>query len=482
MKTEWEYLEICAALIGGEAFGFAAEKYGSLYPLCALATLLVALVGYGLEIKRWPFVAVFFAGFTLALAVSDRRHSVLDTAHEVLAGRPFTAVFTLPERFKVVHGDDYLNWVSFKSDISGLPVRVYFAYNHRGESPKSGERWRLTGWLQRGSDSAFDETRSFWVKGGRTSAEKIGSAGGGLLFRLLGRVRSSLSWRLAIGLKKGSVELALARAIFLGDRGALDVATKKSFVAAGTVHVFAISGMHVFIVARVLLGVICLTGFSVRFAPVAVLPFIWLYVAAIGLPASAVRAALMISIHSLAPVFWRRGNAVVSWSVALVIVYTVSPSKFFDVGSTLSFTVMLSLILCGRSIEKIKKKWVSMLVLTSVAWAAGVPIAAHVFGRITPGGLFANATVPWFAGCSVSFGALGVVTSFFSETLAAYLNNYSALSTSILADVSRVVAEVPGANWEIEKWSTGTAVAWYVGYALVFAAVYRFVNRPRGVL
>jgi competence protein ComEC len=126
------------------------------------------------------------------------------------------------------------------------------------------------------------------------------------------KLRRDLSKRMGIGLAHSPEIADMNRAILLGERYRLRSETKKAFVQSGTVHVFAISGLHVMVIANLFVIFSALIMVPYRIRALAAAPPLWLYVWIIGFPPSAVRAALMASIYLAAPMFWRRPNAVVS--------------------------------------------------------------------------------------------------------------------------------------------------------------------------
>lgn len=271
-------------------------------------------------------------------------------------------------------------------------------------------------------------------------------------------LRADLSARVGLGLDAARETAVLNRAILLGERSNIPKATKQIFIESGTIHVFAISGLHVMIVARLFMFLIALVFVPYRLQGVVALPLVWGYVLLIGASPSAVRAATMATFYLLAPILSRRPNGLVSWALAFLLAHLVNPLQIADVGSQLSFAVMLALILASRQ--------AGGFFITFAAWAAGVPIAAMVFGRITPGGLIANLVLLVTAGYSVVAGAVGALVSYLSETLAIHFNNLSALFTDSMVVVSNVVARLPGANFEIEPWGFFECTLWYVAFAL----------------
>ena len=293
-------------------------------------------------------------------------------------------------------------------------------------------------------------------------------------------VKDDLSRRVGIGLEQDWESASLARAILLGERRTLPYRTKKLFVESGTMHVFAISGLHVMAVAEVF--TLCLAFFlvPVRFAGLVSAPLLWGYVAMIGFAPSAVRAGMMATIMGIAPVFWRRASGLRAWELTFLIVHIANPLMITNVGNALSFAVMLAIVLVG-DYAKSMAKWRQALLVTVAAWATGVPIAAHIFGRVTPGGMIGNLVLIATAKLTVVSGAFGILTSYVSETLAAHVNNLSALGIKSMVLVAEGVSRLPGANFETGAWSILTCVEWYAALVLIGFLLWMVTERRRAL-
>ena len=281
-------------------------------------------------------------------------------------------------------------------------------------------------------------------------------------------VRRDFARRAALGIEADAEVVSLNRAILLGERASLSPGLKRTFVESGTIHVFAISGLHVMGVARVLMLLLAAFWTPRRLVGVAAVPLLWGYVVLIGAPPSAVRAAGMATLTCLAPLFRRRPDGVVAWSLTYLVVHLLRPSLVVDVGCALSFAVMLSILVACDLLRDRREGWAKTLSITVVAWAAGVPIAAHVFGRVTPGGILANLALLPAAGVTVCSGIVGIIASFVSETLAAHLNALAALFTRAMVALSDAVSRLPGANFEVPRWTVAVCAEWYAALALAW--------------
>ena len=273
-------------------------------------------------------------------------------------------------------------------------------------------------------------------------------------------VRRDFSQRVALGIERDRETVSLCRAILLGERWRLSKQAKRLFVESGTMHVFAISGLHVMAIADVLSFLLGFLFVPLRVRGVAAIPLLWGYVGLVGFAPSAVRAAVMATFQLLAPLLWRRPNGLRAWELTFLTVHVVNPLLVTNVGNALSFAVMLAIVIageCGRGLSAGRQK----LLTTVVAWAAGVPIAAHVFGRVTPGGMLANLVLISAAKTAVMSGAVGILASYVSSSLAAHLNNFGALTVRAMVLTAEAVARLPGANVETGCWSLAACAAWY---------------------
>ena len=301
------------------------------------------------------------------------------------------------------------------------------------------------------------------------------------------RFSAALARGLGVGLDWNRELADLDRAILLGRRDGISRDRRRLFADAGTIHVFAISGLHVMVVAWMLNGVLLRLEAPLRVRGLLCLPPLWAYVVLTGAHPSAVRAALMASFHLLATVLDRRPDARVSWSLTAIVVYALHPERLLDVGCTFSFAVMLGIVLwldCARRLDRLipaertgLRRFVGEFGVTLVAWAAGVPIAAHVFGRFTPGGLLANYFVLRCARPLVQCGFGALAAGLFCPLLAALLNNAAAGCAWAMVFISERVAALPFSTFEVRPWSYTACAAWY-GACLALLLLVKRIHRP----
>ncbi len=463
----FRYLAACAALAAGEAIGFACGAGAALWPLAAGACALTALFGYGRRVRRWPCLAVLLLGLALALKAESTRRDTLRRA-DVSPG-PLTAEFRVAGGVRT--GGD---WMFFNSALDGVAVRVVCA--RAADLPRVGETWRCAGWLKRVPPESR-RRRDFWVCGKGTWARRVATVDPHRLAGRLARMRARLSAAAGAGRAADDDAVALNRAMLLGERDGIPAAAKRLFTAAGTNHVFAISGLHVMVVARLLLVALAVTFFPVRWAGLVLVPALVLYTLLVGASPSALRAAVMASLCLLAPIFGRRPDALVAWALTFAAFHVCDPALLLDVGAQLSFTVMLGILLFLRAAAAVSRRRAALGV-SAAAWAAGVPIVARTFAAVSPWALAANIVALPLATLAVVFAALGAAAGCVASGAAAYLNNAAALVTHALVAVSWVAARAPFARYALARWTAFDTCAWYVACALALWLV-RSVARRR---
>ena len=191
------------------------------------------------------------------------------------------------------------------------------------------------------------------------------------------------------GLGIENEDFGVIAAMALGDKTALDKDTKEIYSIAGASHVLAVSGLHISIIFQLL---IMLLGSNRRhiFVIFSALLAIWMYVLFIGMPASAVRSATMLSVYGFATISRRNGNSLLSLSTAFTIMLLWNPLYLFDLSFQMSFAAVGSIIVFMPLLSSLYhpthrlSQWIwSMLCVSAAAQIGTFPLIAYYFGRIS---------------------------------------------------------------------------------------------------
>lgn len=187
----------------------------------------------------------------------------------------------------------------------------------------------------------------------------------------------------------GEQDFAVIAAMAMGDKSALNQETKEAYSISGTSHILAVSGLHIGIIFQL---IILLLGGKRRSKLTIILSttIVWAYVIFIGFPASAVRAATMLSIYSMVLLSLRPDPTLNTLALAYIIMVLVNPFNIFDIGFQLSFLAVGSILLfyplffCLLSSHSniIRAIW-GLFCVSLAAQIGTLPLIVFYFGRIS---------------------------------------------------------------------------------------------------
>ena len=186
---------------------------------------------------------------------------------------------------------------------------------------------------------------------------------------------------------------ALVAAMTLGDKTAIDKDLRQTYNISGAAHVLALSGLHMGIIYAAL--TLLTFGRRRRVVTQALIVIaLWAFVFLVGMPASAVRAAAMLSLYALLTLGYREKASINALAFTALVMLSISPYTLFDVGFQMSFLAVLSILVWTPVLNDwvsptLQRRWPPLRWawgLTAVTLAAQlgvVPLIAYYFGRIS---------------------------------------------------------------------------------------------------
>lgn len=141
--------------------------------------------------------------------------------------------------------------------------------------------------------------------------------------------------------------LGVAKALLLGDKADLDQETMRVFSNTGSMHVLAVSGLHVGLLLMMFQKVLSLFArwISKRQALLLSLLLVWMYGFLSGASPSVMRAVVMFSILAFGKLIFRKTVAVNSLCLSAIILFVWDPWVIFDIGFQLSYGAMFGIFL-----------------------------------------------------------------------------------------------------------------------------------------
>lgn len=267
---------------------------------------------------------------------------------------------------------------------------------------------------------------------------------------------------------------ALLSAILVGQRSSLPGDLRNDFLASGLIHVVAISGFNITLVA---LAVRRLAGWLIgRYSVLLAMLALPLYAALAGGEPSVVRATLMGELILLAWLLGRDTDALTALAVAALAIVLLDPSALADVGFQLSFAGTLGLVVIAPGLSewltaraRLPRLAAEPLAVTATASLMVTPIIAHTFERLQlaaiPANLLALAAPVWIMLTGAPVAVWAAAGWPFGDVLA-----WAAwVPLEYLIQAARLAATLPGASVPIPDFGLGHAAAAYVAIALLVA-------------
>lgn len=353
---------------------------------------------------------------------------------------------------------------------------------------KYGDRIEFTGQLipLKGPQTpgGFDAKKFYYRQNGSLGSLEVEESdlfslspgtSGNRLISFAFRLRSHLEEGLLTGISGNDEPFArLIGAMTLGAKESSPAELEELFRISGTMHLFAVSGLHVGIVAGLLIGVATLLRIPRQFAVLLVIPAILFYAVLTGLSPSAVRAALMLAALLSAYAVREKPRLLNSLGFACLVILLFETRQIFLPGFQLSFSVLLFLALFGTtvrkalarpflidpflprslisplrySLDRLSGAITAALAISLVAWLGSAGILAWHFQNISMVGIFANLLMVPIASlmigvASFSLAAFGLKLVWLN--LAANKINVGIAMT--LTALAQFFASLPGATF-----------------------------------
>ncbi len=172
--------------------------------------------------------------------------------------------------------------------------------------------------------------------------------------RFCARAQEKFSTILDAGIAARRPELAgILRAMMLSQKHELSSGQKELFMHSGTMHFFAISGLHIGVIAFGLQALLALLRLPrwVRFAVGTAI--LWLYVDITGASPSAGRAFVMAAFMQAAFVLRWPGNPLAALVASAFVVLLTQPLQLFTASFQMSYCVVATLLLLGLPLGEI---------------------------------------------------------------------------------------------------------------------------------
>ncbi len=286
-------------------------------------------------------------------------------------------------------------------------------------------------------------------------------------------------------------ESAVAAALLLGDGKALTRDDWQKYIRTGVIHVLAVSGQHLAVLAGFVWVVLRITGVRRRPGAFMVALGLWFYSSLAGGRPPVMRSAVMATVFSGA-IFLRRsappGNG---FALAWLAVVFLNPADVFDPGCQFSFLCVAVLIwgftplFTAKELDPLDilidasrpawERWgraflktmMQLYALTFITGVAIMPLTAARYHLVSPVGFLIGPPAVFLASIALIAGFLQLLTSLLLPPLAGLIAIATRWSLTGLIWLVDVADKLPYGHFyvgEIPLW-------WLVGFYLLIAAL-----------
>jgi competence protein ComEC len=282
------------------------------------------------------------------------------------------------------------------------------------------------------------------------------------------RCRRWISEQLTKDLEDDAETAAVIRAMALGVSAEADDEIEDAFRNSGTLHVFAVSGLHVGLLGVIALALMRQLGLRRGVSLWVTVGLVFVYAFITGWRPSSARAALMVAVFMGAPLADRESSLQNSLGLAALLLLGSDTHQLFMPGFQLSFVVLwLSVIGSAPMVQRLlplteldpflppqlanwrqrassqARRWlVVTLSVSTAAWLGSLPFILGHFQSVTPVAVIANCVL-----VPLSFLCLGATC-------------LSLCASALHLSGAQII--VNNLNWALAKAMVASA-AWFAG-------------------
>jgi len=268
----------------------------------------------------------------------------------------------------------------------------------------------------------------------------------------------------------------LVEALILAQKGGVDSVIRDRFARAGLAHLLAISGLHVGIIAGVLILIGRILRLGARWTAIAAFACTVAYVIFIGAPHPAMRAALQLGLVTASRRLQRPSDPFTPLAAIAIFLLALDPLAILEPGFQLSFAGVAGIVALRRRLLGIlpfgRVRYLQDSLATSIAaTVATAPITALHFGSIAPIGIVSNLVAIPVVGAAVPAVAAALAVGAVHEGAGRFLAEGAALLLDVLGWTAAWAADLPYASvWVprdvVAAWTLAAGVAYLAANAL----------------
>lgn len=319
------------------------------------------------------------------------------------------------------------------------------------------------------NEADFDEIRYFKIKGieYKTFPDDVNVTGHS---NTLGYFVKNISLSLQSTINKlyPQREAGLMTAMLLGDRNNLDDELYDLYREAGIVHIIAISGMHISILAGIILILVKPLGRCISSA--IVILFMCFYIILTGGSVSVVRSGVMMFFYILSGLISRKYDLISSTALACALLLFVNPYYIFDLGFQYSFMAVFTIGFTSEILKKykIENKFINLIVISIAISLTTKPITVYNFYYINCIDFIVNILVVSLSEFILIFGLISAIVGTFMLNIGVFLSGSVYVVLKVIEYISEFSLSFPFAHVQTGAISIISFLLMYIALILIY--------------
>ena len=266
--------------------------------------------------------------------------------------------------------------------------------------------------------------------------------------------------------------------MLLGEKEFIPPHLRELFAEAGIMHILAVSGLHVGIIAMALLVFLSILRLPKKFKLLILVLILIMYASITGFRPSVLRATIMFILLIGGKLINRTRNLNISLFFAAFLILLSNPLILYDAGFLLSFIVTFFIINLSPILQGLFSKivaWIkNPLAVSTAAWIGIFPLSAYFFTKVSIISIVSNIFIIPLTGIAIILGFATFFVGLVSIFLAGIIANINYLVLNLITLIAKSFSSLPFAFIYVARPSIMVIILYYL---MVFFIIEMFYNK-----
>jgi len=239
-----------------------------------------------------------------------------------------------------------------------------------------------------------------------------------------------------------------ASAILTGNRDTIPFNIKEIFIRSGTMHILAVSGLHVGFLVMLFILFFRSLHLKQNITYIVTMLFIILYSIFIGDTPSVKRASIMAICGILVLLFDRDRDYINALAIAFILIWIINPTILFSPGFLLSFSATFGILFLTPKFYRLFKRFLPKYIASSLAATFSVqvyilPVMLYFFKSFAYINVLANLPIVPLAGLSIALEIMYLILYPIFLPLAVIISEVNIVTITVIMRIAGFFSNVP---------------------------------------